>query len=164
MDNLYNSVNKQRRDILKTAAVGSIATVLPFSTFAIGKSRPKLRILGTHVTLQEDLRKKAMEDLSIDLVFEPKGSAAVLQKASMAPDSFDLYEQCSNSINVLWRSGSIKPINKSRIRHWDEINSLTKTGRITPQAKIGAGDAPYKLLHIQTDGTLSDNDTNQLSY
>ncbi|WP_412973101.1 ABC transporter substrate-binding protein [Glaciecola sp. MF2-115] len=159
-----NTVNKQRRQFLKAAAIGSASASLPFSSFAIGKEKPKLRILGTHVTLQEELRKKAIDDLGIDLVFEPKGSAAVLQKGSMSPDSFDLYEQWSNSINVLWRSGSIKPIDKRRISYWDEINSLTKTGKVTPRAKIGAGDAPYKLLHIQKDGSLSNNDTNSISY
>ncbi|MFQ3207320.1 MAG: putative spermidine/putrescine transport system substrate-binding protein [Glaciecola sp.] len=164
MNSVYTNVDKQRRRILKSAAIVSAATVLPFSTFAIGKSRPQLRILGTHVTLQEELRQKAMNDLGIDLIFEPQGSAAVLQKASMSPGSFDLYEQWSNSINILWRSGSIKPIDKRRIVYWDEINSLTKTGRITPQAKFGAGDAPYKLLHIQKDGTLNSNDTDSLSY
>jgi putative spermidine/putrescine transport system substrate-binding protein len=38
-------------------------------------------VLGTHVTLQEELRQKAMEDLGIE--FEAKGSTSVLQKASM---------------------------------------------------------------------------------
>lgn len=159
-----SKVNKQRRRILKAAAVGTVSSTLPFSVFSIGKEKPKLRILGTHVTLQEELRKKAMDDLGIELIFEAKGSAAVLQKGATSPDSFDLYEQWSNSINVLWSSGSIKPIDKTRLSYWDEINSLTKTGKISPNANIGAGDAPYKLLHIQKDGSLSDRDTNQISY
>jgi putative spermidine/putrescine transport system substrate-binding protein len=110
------------------------------------------------------LRQRAMDDLGIDLVFEAKGSAAVLQKASMNPNSFDLYEQWSNSINVLWRSNAIQSIDKTRIKRWNEINSLTKTGKVTENAKIGAGDAPYKLLHIQQDGKLSNKETNELSF
>lgn len=160
-----NSVNKSRRKALKAAvSLTAVSATLPFSTFSIGKPKPTLRILGTHVTLQEELRKKAMEDLDITLVFEPKGSAAVVQKASMSPDSFDLYEQWSDSINVLWRSGSIKGINKKKIKYWDEINLLTKTGKISPNARIGAGDAPYKLLHIQSNGSLNNNDTNNISF
>ncbi|WP_371195368.1 PotD/PotF family extracellular solute-binding protein [Glaciecola sp. SC05] len=154
-----------RRKLLKSAAkLSAVAATLPLTTFAIGKAKPSLRVLGTHVTLQDELRKKAMDDLGINLVFEPKGSAAVLQKASMAPQSFDLYEQWSNSINVLWRSGSIQPIEKQRITHWDEINSLTKIGRITPEAKLGAGDAPYKLLNVQKDGTLGEQHSEQISF
>ncbi|MBF7074538.1 extracellular solute-binding protein [Glaciecola sp. MH2013] len=159
-----------RREVLKSAAkLGALAATLPAASFAansfaIGKSKPVLRVLGTHVTLQEALRKQAMDDLGIDLVFEPKGSAAVLQKASTRPESFDLYEQWSNSINVLWRSNAIQSIDKRRIKNWQEINSLTKTGRITPNAKIGAGDAPYKLLHVQEDNSLSEQESNAISY
>jgi len=154
-----------RRKLLKNLAVGGLAgAAIVKAPYVFSKTKTKLRILGTHVTLQEELRQKAMEDLGIELIFEPKGSAAVLQKASMLPESFDLYEQWSNSINVLWRSGSIQSIDKTRITHWDEINNLTKTGKITPEAKFGAGDAPYKLLHIQNDGTLGTEHTNNVSF
>ena len=50
----------------------------------------KLRVLGTHVTLQEELRQRAMTELGIELEFIPMGSAAVLQKAATEPESFDL--------------------------------------------------------------------------
>jgi putative spermidine/putrescine transport system substrate-binding protein len=154
-----------RRKAVKNIAAGSLAGIcIAKAPFVIAKEKVKLRILGTHVTLQEELRQRAMEDLGIELIFEPKGSAAVLQKASMFPESFDLYEQWSNSIDVLWRSGAIQPIDKSRITNWGEINNLTKTGRITPEAKFGAGDAPYKLLHVQKNKTLGEDHTNQISF
>ena len=121
-----NSVSEpaqvSRRSMLKTVAKAAVSAIpltsLSNKAFAIKKSKPTLRVLGTHVTLQEELRAKAMEDLGIELTFEPKGSAAVLQKASTRPESFDLYEQWSNSINVLWRSNAIQPIEKSRIERW----------------------------------------------
>ena len=76
-----------RRRVLKGMAAGTAALAAPW---VHSSGKPKLRILGTHVTLQEALRQQAMQDLGIDLQFEPKGSAAVLQKASMQPDAFDL--------------------------------------------------------------------------
>jgi putative spermidine/putrescine transport system substrate-binding protein len=121
-------------------------------------------VLGTHVTLQEAIRKQAMSDLGIDIVFSSAGSAAVLQKASMDPGSFDLYEQWSNSINVLWEAGAIQPIEKKRLTYFSEINSLTKTGKLTPNANVGAGDAPYKLLNIQDDGTLTEHESDHISF
>lgn len=154
-----------RRQIIKRlATAGVIAATASKSPFVFAKKKTKLRILGTHVTLQEELREKAMDDLGIDLEFEPRGSAAVLQKASMSPSSFDLFEQWSNSINVLWRSGSIQAIDKKRLTYWDEINPLTKTGKVTVDAQIGAGDAPYKLLNVQADGTLGAEHTDKLSF
>jgi len=126
--------------------------------------KPTLRVLGTGVTLQEDIRRQAEKDLGFRISFEPKGSASVLQKASTRPESFDVYEQWSNSINVLWQANAIQPIDKRRIARWDEINSLTKTGRLDPEMNIGAGDAPHKILHVQSDGQLGTNPTQELSF
>jgi putative spermidine/putrescine transport system substrate-binding protein len=160
-----SNINNQKRKFIKTAASGVALSLTAIKApYVFARTKTVLRVLGTHVTLQEELRQKAMEDLDIELVFEPKGSAAVLQKASMSPQSFDLYEQWSNSINVLWRSGSIQAIDKTRLTHWDEINDLTKTGLLSPNANLGAGDAPYKLLHVQPNNQLGVSHTDKLSF
>lgn len=150
-----------RRKFLKTATAAVSACAAPF---VFSRTTPTLRVLGTHVTLQEEIRQAAMADLGIDIQFEPGGSAAVLQKASTKPESFDLYEQWSNSINILWHAGSIKGIDRDRIENWDEINDLTKTGRIVPEANLGLGDAPFRLLHVQSDGSLAQNQTGLISF
>ncbi|GFD72067.1 PotD/PotF family extracellular solute-binding protein [Alteromonas marina] len=161
----YNKNQKSsptRRTLLKGGlAFGLTAGVTPF---AIGKPKPTLRVMGTHVTLQEDIRQRAMEDLGINIAFEPGGSARVLQKASMLPNSFDLYEQWSNSINVLWRAQAIQPIEKKRLLYWEEINNLTKTGKLTGNAREGAGDAPHKILHVQGNGSLGEKHTDGISF
>jgi len=151
-----------RRHFIKHASAWTIAAGV--TPFAIGKPKPTLRVMGTHVTLQESLRIRAMEDLGINIEFEPGGSAAVLQKASTNPSTFDLYEQWSNSINILWRSRAIQPIEKTRLLYWDEINDLTKTGKVVPQARLGAGDAPHKILNVQQDGTLGTGHTDAISF
>jgi len=132
--------------------------------YVMSKAASTVRVLGTHVTLQEELRQQAMKDLGIKLVFEPKGSAAVLQKASSNPESFDLYEQWSDSINILWQAGAIQPIDIERLTYWPEINSLTKTGKIADNARIGKGDAPNKLLYVQADKTLGAQPSGQISF
>ena len=146
---------------VKTTTTGIIALNAPY---IIAKAKPTVRVLGTHVTLQEELRKLAMKDLGINLEFAPNGSAAVLQKASSNPESFDLYEQWSDSINILWSAKAIQPIETDRLTYWKEINSLTKTGKIAPNANIGQGDAPNKILYIQDDNTLGSNPTNKISF
>jgi len=147
--------------VAKTSAVGFVASKAPF---VFSKTIPTVRVMGTHVTLQEELRQQAMNDLGINLVFEPKGSAAVLQKAASNPASFDLYEQWSDSINILWQAQAIQPINTERLTYWNEINSLTKTGVISPNARIGRGDAPNKILYVQPDKTLGTKQTNRISF
>lgn len=164
-DQMKPEVDHSKRKSLCTMAkigLGTCATVK--APYVFSRNRTKIRILGTHVTLQEELREQAMADLGIEVEFEARGSAAVLQKASVSPQSFDLYEQWSNSINVLWRSGSIQAIDTRRITHWDEINNLSKTGRLTPEANLGAGDAPYKILHVQDDDELGPGQTGRVSF
>ena len=154
-----------RRQFIKKSSIFAVgATMAVKAPFVHAQNRPKLRVLGTHVTLQEELRIQAQKDLDIDLIFEPGGSAEVLQKATSDPSSFDLYEQWSDSMNVLWRANAIQPIDTDRLKYWGEVNNLTKTGEVIPGAKIGAGDAPHKLLYVQSDGTIGPNKTDQISF
>jgi putative spermidine/putrescine transport system substrate-binding protein len=147
-----------RRKFIKGSLAGLSAP------FILGAKKPVLRVLGTHVTLQEKLRQMAMKDLNIELQFEAQGSAAVLQKAAANPKSFDLYEQWSDSINVLWQAKAIQPIDVKELKYWSEINDLPKTGKISPKAKVGAGDSPNKILFVQEDGSLGLKDTGKISF
>lgn len=126
--------------------------------------KPTIKVVGTHVTLQEKIRMQAERDLDINIEFHPGGSAEVLLKASTNPHSFDLYEQWSNSIKVLWQANAIQPIDTRRLSFWNEVNDLTKKGRISDQAKVGLGDAPYKLLNVQPNGTLGSTPSKQISF
>ncbi|MFG0288159.1 MAG: PotD/PotF family extracellular solute-binding protein [Rhodopirellula sp. JB044] len=159
-----------RRQCLRgAAALGASFCAKPSVGLTAGpvihvKRRTTVRVLGTHVTLQEQIRERAQKELGIDLVFSPGGSAEVLHKASTHPESFDLYEQWSNSIRVLWQANAIQSIDVNRIRYWDEINPLTKNGRLSPQAKLGAGDAPNKILYVQSDGKLGPQTTHNVSF
>lgn len=153
-----------RRGFVKKVGVAAAASIVPKAPYAFVKKKYKLRVLGTHVTLQEEIRRQAEKDLGIEITFIPGGSASVLHQASINPNSFDLYEQWSNSLRILWDAKSIQGIDKRRIKKWKEVNSLTKDGRVTPKARIGKGDAPYNLLYVQNDGSLGRRKTNQISF
>jgi len=152
-----------RREFLQKSSSATMAMTFPNIIHAYNK-KPTIKIVGTHVTLQEEIRKKAEKDLGINIEFYPGGSAEVILKASTDPSSFDLYEQWSNSIKILWQAQTITPIDITKLKYWNEINSITKDGRISKNAPIGQGDAPYKMLYVQSDGTLSSNKTDQISF
>lgn len=155
---------KRRQFITDSTKVAAATTLWGKSAYVYAKKKYNLRVLGTHVTLQEELRQRAEKDLGISITFAPGGSAEILHQASTHPESFDLYEQWSNSINVLWDAGAIQPIQRKRIKLWDEINSLTKTGRLTQKASLGRGDAPYKLLYTQPNGRLGSQEAPGISF
>lgn len=150
-----------RRSFIKSVTAAAAVSTGPFIH---AQQNPKLRVLGTHVTLQEELRLRAQEDLGIEIEFYPDGTSQVLQRAVARPESFDLYEQWSNSVRVLLSSDAIQPIDTSRLLYWDEINSLCKTGRISSDDRIGAGDAPHKILYLNRNGSLAAEPTDRVSF
>ena len=156
----------RRRQFIKNAA--GIALPAALGGFpAILKAehaRPTIRVMGTHVTLQEELRLRAEKELGINIQFYPGGSAEVLMRATTNPSSFDLYEQWSNSIRVLWNAGAIQSIDTHRIQYWNEINNLSKTGQISEGAKIGRGDAPHRILYVQKDNALGREPSQHVSF
>ena len=142
----------------------ALATTLFPQLGKADSSRTVLRVVGTHVTLLEPIRQKAEQDLGITIEFYPGGDAEVLLKAATDPSSFDLYEQWSNSIKVLWQAKTVQPIDTTRLTYWNEVNSLSKLGRISARAKPGAGDVPNKILYVQPDGSISSKPTHKISY
>ena len=152
-----------RRTFLKYGS--TLAPSLGFPTILkAANAKPTIRVVGTHVTLQEPIRQRAEQDLGINIEFYPGGSAEVLLKASTDPNSFDIYEQWSNSIKLLWQADTIQPIEIGRIEHWNEINALAKEGRVSENANLGLGDAPNKLLYVQPNGELGTTSTSQASF
>lgn len=161
MDN--KTVN--RRDFLKKTVKGVASTFLAANApYVFARTKTTLRVLGTHVTLQEVIRQRAMADLGIHLEFEPRGEAELVQKASTQPAKFDVFEQWTDSIKTLWQANAIQPIDIEKIRYWDDINNVSKLGRINPTASIGLGDAPYKILNVQADGSLGSTHTGKISF
>ena len=165
MKTINQATSVSRRHFIKSACRVTAGLALSAKApFIHAKKYPTLRVLGTHVTLQESLRLRAQQELGIEIAYEPGGDAEVLQKAISNPDSFDLYEQWTDSITVLWRTNAIQAIETERLTYWNEINNLAKTGRLKENDQIGAGDAPHKLLFIQKDHALGSQDTGKISF
>ena len=116
---------------------------------AIVKERLRLRVLGTEITLLERLRLAAERDLGFDIAFESLDFLSAQRKAATEPDAYDVYDQCFHNLDIVWFWRAIQPIETRRIELWDEVNELTKSGRISPQAPMGRGDAPVKQLYVQ---------------
>jgi putative spermidine/putrescine transport system substrate-binding protein len=118
------------------------------------EGRPKLRILGTEISLLEELRRRAQEELDIEIVFDKQDFLTAQRKAAAEPASYDIYDQCFHNLDIVWYWRAIQPIDLSRIALWSEITDLTKTGRIDPNARIGHGDAPVTKLFVQPSRAL----------
>lgn len=125
--------------------------------------RPRLRVLGTAISLLEELRVKAEADLGIEVGFDNNDFIVTQHKAAQEPDSYDIYDQCFHNLDIVWYWRAIQPIEISRIALWDEINDLTKTGQIGPSARMGQGDVPARKLYVQPSLALGDTPTERIS-
>lgn len=110
------------------------------------EGRIKLRILGTAISLLEELRLGAERDLGMDIEFDNQDFMTAQHKAALEPMTYDIYDQCFHNLDIVWYWRAVQPIDIERITLWDEITDLTKTGRIGPNARIGQGDAPVTKL------------------
>src|SRR5256885_7859421 len=86
------------------------------------KNDPELRVLGTSVTLTEALRQRAQQDLGIRIHFEVLDGFDAQRQAVMRQDSFDLYDQWFHSVDFLWPTGTLQPIDTARLTCWDEVD------------------------------------------
>ncbi|EYR82209.1 extracellular solute-binding protein [Shinella sp. 838] len=125
--------------------------------------KPKLRVLGTAISLLEELRVKAEADLDIEVSFDNNDFIVTQHKAAQEPDSYDIYDQCFHNLDIVWYWRAIQPIEIARVPLWGEINDLTKTGQIGPSARLGQGDVPARKLYVQPSLALGDTPTGRIS-
>jgi putative spermidine/putrescine transport system substrate-binding protein len=137
------------------------ATIAAPAVHAAG--RPQLRVLGTAISLLEELRIGAEKDLGIEVVFDNNDFLTTQHKAAQGPETYDIYDQCFHNLDIVWYWRAIQPIAIERIKLWDEITDLTKTGRIGPNARLGQGDAPVKKLFVQPNLELGEKPARYIS-
>jgi putative spermidine/putrescine transport system substrate-binding protein len=85
------------------------------------------------------------------------------QIAVTQPQAWDVYDQWFNSVKIVWGAGVCQPVDVTRLPQWENVSPLTKVGKINDEAKVGAGDAPVRLLYVQPDGSLLSDPTEQVS-
>jgi putative spermidine/putrescine transport system substrate-binding protein len=122
-----------------------------------------LRVLGTSVTLLDEVQKQARQDLGFEIEFDVQSGVEVMQKGILRPDTYDIYDQWYHSIDLLWTAGAIQSTDANRLELWEEVSNLTKTGCLTDDANLGAGQRPCDIQFIQDDGKLGNRQTMQLS-
>ncbi|WP_404980126.1 MULTISPECIES: PotD/PotF family extracellular solute-binding protein [unclassified Caballeronia] len=127
-------------------------------------SKVELRVLGTSVTLQEHIRERAEQDLGIRLRFIVDDGSSVQREGAMHPERYELYDQWFHSLDCLWPTHALQPIDCSRVRRWEEINALPRTGRIGRSAvRRAAGSVPADRLFVQSDGSLGRTPSGRIS-
>lgn len=121
-------------------------------------SKRALKVIGTSVTLPEQLRRRALRDLVFPIEFDVLDGISCQQRGITSPGSFDVYDQWFHSIDLLWTAGSVQPIETRRIRRWNEVSlhsgPVAHLAATTPLTTGSSGMRPSDLLFVQEDNTL----------
>lgn len=129
-----------RRSLLKTgaAAVGLAAgsgAITGFPTIW-AQSNITLRQFGTGVSNLNAIADKCKADLGITLEMTATDSDAAAQRAVTQPDSYDIADIEYWICKKVFPTGVLQPMDVSKLKYYDELVPLFKTGKLTPDSVI----------------------------
>ncbi len=142
-----------RRSLLKTgaavagAAAGS-GVITGFPT--IWAQNPiTLRQIGTGVSNINAIAEKCKEDLGITLEMTALDSDAAAQRTVTQPNSYDIADIEYWILKKVFPAGVIQPMDTSKLKFYDKIVPLFKTGKLTPDSVIAQGTAPHTVGYVE---------------
>ncbi|MCQ2005743.1 PotD/PotF family extracellular solute-binding protein [Rhizobium sp. NRK18] len=145
-----------RRDILKTgaAAAGLAAGTGVITGFPTiwAKNPITLRQIGTGVSNINAIAEKCKADLGITLEMTALDSDAAAQRTVTQPDSYDIADIEYWILKKVYPSGVIQPMDTSKLKYYDKIVPLFKTGKLTPNSVIAQGTAPHTVGFVEKPG------------
>ena len=140
-----------RRSVLKGAAattglaLGSGAVTCFPTIWAQNIKDVTLRQFGTGVSNLNDVADKVKEDLGFTLEMTALDSDSVTQRAATQPKSFDIADIEYWICKKVWSSGNLQAMDTSKIKNYDKIVGIFKSGKLTPDSVIAQGTAPHSV-------------------
>jgi len=152
-DTRKNTMKLSRRSLLKAgaAAVGLAAgsgVITGFPTIW-AQSKITLRQFGTGVSNLNAIAEKVKADLGITLQMTALDSDAVAQRAVTQPQSYDVADIEYWICKKVFPSGVLQPMDVSKLKYYDDIVPLFKTGKLTPTSVIAQGTAPHTVGYVE---------------
>ena len=146
-------------DSAKVAAAGTLAGGFPH----IARGNDGIRTIGLAVSIINEIQGKASEDLGFSVRGQALGYGAMVGKMLNQNDQYEIAEGYFNDMDVMIPSKVWQPIDTQRITEWEKVTDLAKTGRLTPEAKPGQGDAPFRHLWLDADGNRVEGPSRYIS-
>ena len=139
-----------RRKFVAGAGVVTAGAVIGFPNI-VGAAE-SIRSVGLGVSIINEIQSKASKDLGFAVRGQALGYGAMFGKMLNQNDQFEIGEGYYNDFDVMIPSKVFQPIDTQRIKDWDQVTNLCKTGRLTPGSKIGQGDAPVHHMWVDANG------------
>ena len=141
-----------RRSLLKTTAAGVAAGALASTNFRIAEAADGLRSIGLGVSEINEIQGQASKDLGFPVAGQAMGYGEMFGKMLNQNDQYEIAEGYFNDMRVMEPAKVWQPIPIKKLKDWDKVTNLSKTGKLTPDSSVGQGDAPYLFLWVDKDG------------
>jgi putative spermidine/putrescine transport system substrate-binding protein len=153
-----------RRSFMKTTAAGVATGALAGAGF----SRPAaadggLRSIGLGVSEINEIQDKATKDLGFPVSGQAMGYGDMFSKMLNQNDQYEIAEGYYNDMDVMLPAKVWQPIDTKKLKDWDKVTNLTKTGKLTPESSEGQGDAPFKFLWVDENGNKTKGPSQYIS-
>ena len=140
-------------------AAGAIVGGFPY----VARGAETLRTIGLGVSIINEIQGRASKDLGLTIRGQALGYGAMFGKMLNQNDQYEVAEGYFNDMDVFIPAKVWQPIDTERVKDWDKVTNLSKTGRLTPDSRPGQGDAPFRQLWLDQDGNRAKGPSRYIS-
>ena len=145
------AANLSRRKFMGTAAsVAAAGTITGFPN--IVQAADPIRTIGLGVSIINEIQSKAAKDVGFKIRGQAIDYGALFAKSLQQNDQFEVSECYFDMFDFMIPSKVFQPIDTKRIKDWDKVSNLSKTGKLTPGSQVGQGDAPVRQMWVDENG------------
>ena len=149
--NAGRASNLSRRKFMGTAAsVAAAGTITGFPN--IVQAADPIRTIGLGVSIINEIQSKAAKDVGFKIRGQAIDYGALFAKSLQQNDQFEVSECYFDMFDFMIPSKVFQPIDTKRIKDWDKVSNLSKTGKLTPGSQVGQGDAPVRQMWVDENG------------
>ena len=144
----------RRKFIATTTGTAAAAFTVGFPNIVMAAD--PIRSVGLGVSIINEIQSRASKDIGFQVRGQALGYGAMFGKFLNQNNEYDIAEGYYNDMDVMWPAKIWQPIDTTRVTAWDKVTNLSKTGKLTPNSKVGQGDAPFRHLWVDKDGNMVD--------
>ncbi len=153
-----------RRDLLvkggigaaAAAGLGALAGPAAGGTSGAEKYTGTLNMISLGVEWPPGAEQQAEKDLGVKFNIQLMGTNAQVQKSITAPKSFDIGGLYNYQFQPIWPTGNFQPVDRLKIRAWKDFYPIFTKGKVLLTNRgctQGQGDAPYRMLYVDPNGS-----------
>ena len=151
----------RRRFVITSAGAAAVGALTGAPAIVYGAE--SIRTIGLGVSIINEIQSRASKDTGDKIRGQALGYGVMVGKMLNQNDQYEVAEGYFNDMDLMIPAKVWQPIDTKRIKNWDKVSNLTKTGRLTPGSSLGQGDAPFRHLWLNKDGSRADGPSQYIS-